>query len=81
MIRIVVAALLLVPTQAWAQAENRPAPSPVYFGDNPIFQIFVDGAEVLLDQVMVCDISDISATDWRRPLATKSYTPTAQSFS
>ena len=25
---------------------------------------------------MVCDISDISATDWRRPLATKSYIPT-----
>src|SRR5207302_1702029 len=38
--------------------------------------IFVDSVEVLLDQVMVCDISDISATDWRRPLATKSYTPT-----
>ena len=25
-----------------AKADNRPAPPPVYFGDNPIFQIFVD---------------------------------------
>ncbi len=59
-----------------AKADNRPAPAPVYFGDNPIFQIFVDGVEAPLEQVMVCDISDVSATDWRRPKATKSYTPT-----
>jgi hypothetical protein len=59
-----------------AKADNRPAPAPVYFGENPVLQIFVEGAEVNLDEVMVCDISDISATDWRRPEATKSYTPT-----
>jgi hypothetical protein len=59
-----------------AKVDNRPAPAPVFFGDNPIFQVFADGAEVLLDQVMVCDISDVSATDWRRPQPTKSYAPT-----
>lgn len=59
-----------------ATADNRPAPAPVYFGGNPIFQIFVDGAEVKFDEVMVCDISDVSATEWRRPSATKSYIPT-----
>jgi hypothetical protein len=58
-----------------AKVDNRSAPAPVYFGDNAVFQIFADGAEVSLDQIIVCDISDASATDWRRPQATKPYTP------
>jgi hypothetical protein len=59
-----------------AKADNGSAPSPIYFGQNPVFQIVVDNALVDFAKVMVCDISDISATDWRRPQATKSYTPT-----
>jgi hypothetical protein len=58
-----------------AKADNGPAPAPVYFGDNPVLQVFADGVAVSPDEVMICDISDISATDWRRPQATKSYTP------
>ena len=59
-----------------AKADNRLAPAPTYFGENPVLQIVVDNALVDFAKVMVCDISDISATDWRRPLATKSYIPT-----
>lgn len=59
-----------------AKADNHPAPSPLYFGGNPVFQIVVDNALVDFSKIMVCDISDISATDWRRPQASKSYTPT-----
>jgi hypothetical protein len=51
-------------------------PTPVYFGSNPVFRVAVDGAFVPFDQVMICDISD-SAADWRRPAASKLYTPTA----
>ncbi len=60
-----------------SEVDGAAAPTPVYFGTNPIFQIAIDGAFVPFDQVMICDISDISATDWRRPLASKSYTPSA----
>jgi len=59
-----------------AKADNQTAPGPLYFGDNPVFQLVVDNALVDFAKVMVCDVSDISATDWRRPQATKSYTPT-----
>jgi hypothetical protein len=58
-----------------SEVDAQPPPTPVYFGDNPVFQILVNGAIVPFDQVMVCDISDISATDWRRPPKTKPYIP------
>ena len=58
-----------------AKVDGLPAPSPVYFGNNPVFQIILNGSIVPFIEVMVCDISDISPTDWRRPLASKSYTP------
>jgi hypothetical protein len=48
---------------------------PVYFGANPVFQVRVAGTLVPFEQVMICDISDLSATDWRRPEASKAYTP------
>jgi hypothetical protein len=60
-----------------SEVDTQPPPTPVYFGANPVFQILVNGAIVPFDQVMVCDISDVSATDWRRPPATKPYTPSA----
>ena len=60
-----------------SEVDTQPAPAPVYFGDNPVFQILANGAIVPFDQVMVCDISDVSATDWRRPPATKPYIPSA----
>ncbi|HEX7288152.1 MAG TPA: hypothetical protein VF532_18340 [Candidatus Angelobacter sp.] len=55
--------------------DQSPTPALVYFGANPVFQIMVDGTLVPFDQIMVCDVSDVSATDWRRPGKTKSYTP------
>jgi hypothetical protein len=58
-----------------AQVDGAAAPAPVHFGRNPVFEIALNGALVSFDQVMVCDISDISATDWRRPPASKAYTP------
>jgi hypothetical protein len=53
------------------------APAPVYFGADPIFQVLVNGTEVPFAQIMICDLGDVSATDWRRPGATKSYQPAA----
>ena len=58
-----------------AKADNAAAPAPLYFGENPILQVFADGVEISPDQIVVCDISDLSAADWRRPLPAKSYTP------
>jgi hypothetical protein len=60
-----------------AEVDNQPTPVPVYFGANPVLQVLVDGAVIPFDQVLVCDISDTSATDWRRPSATKPYHPSA----
>jgi hypothetical protein len=60
-----------------AEVDAATAPAPVYFGTNPVLQVRVDGAIVPFDRVMICDISDISATDWRRPAASKSYRPSA----
>ncbi len=60
-----------------AKVDGLPAPAPVYFGNNPVFQVILNGTIVPFIDVMVCDISDISPTDWRRPLASKSYTPSA----
>jgi hypothetical protein len=58
-----------------AEVNGDPLPTPIYFGDNPVFQIRVNGTLVPFDQIVICDISDISATDWRRPAATLPYTP------
>jgi hypothetical protein len=60
-----------------SEVDQLPPPTPVYFGDDPVFRVAIDGAFVPFDQVMICDTSDISATDWRRPAASKSYTPSA----
>ena len=58
-----------------AEVDGAPLPTPTYFGSNPIFQLRVNGAMVPFDQIMICDISDVSPTDWRRPPTTKPYTP------
>lgn len=58
-----------------SEVDNAPAPTPVYFGTDPVFRVAIDGEFVPFDQIMICDIGDISATDWRRPAASKSYTP------
>lgn len=60
-----------------SEVDGAPTPAPVYFGSNPVFQVAIDGTFVPFDQIMICDTSDISSppTDWRRPDATKSYTP------
>jgi hypothetical protein len=60
-----------------SEVDKVPAAAPVYFGSNPVFQIAIDGIFTPFDQVMICDISDSSATDWRRPANSKSYTPSA----
>jgi hypothetical protein len=58
-----------------AEVDGLTLPTPVYFGANPVFEIAVNGAMVPFDEIMICDISDVSATDWRRPLSTKTYQP------
>lgn len=60
-----------------AEVDGTAPPTPVYFGRNPVFEVSVNGSKVPFDQIMICDISDISATDWRRPPATKNYQPSA----
>jgi hypothetical protein len=60
-----------------AEVDSAPNPTPVYFGANPVFQVLRNGALVPFDRIMICDISDVSATDWRRPAASKPYTPSA----
>jgi hypothetical protein len=60
-----------------SEVDNAPTPAPVWFGANPVFQVMLDGAVLSNDQVMICDTGDISATDWRRPAASKNYIPSA----
>ncbi len=51
-------------------------PSPVYFGDNPVFKILADGTVVPPEQVLICDLSDPQPAipeGWRRPATTKVY--------
>jgi hypothetical protein len=61
-----------------AKVDGVPAPTPVYFGANPVLQVRLSGAATVVpfEQIMICDLGDISVTDWRRPLASKSYVPT-----
>jgi hypothetical protein len=58
-----------------AKVDGAPPPAPIYFGNDPVFQIVVNGTIVPFIEVMICDLGEISATDWRRPLSSKSYTP------
>ena len=58
-----------------AEVDGTTLPAPVYFGANPVFEIAVNGAMVPFDEIMICDISDVSAADWRRPPSTKFYQP------
>ena len=60
-----------------SEVDSAPVPAPVYFGTNPVFRIAIDDTIVPFAQVMICDISGISATDWRRPASSKTYTPSA----
>ncbi len=58
-----------------AEVDNAPLPAPTWFGPNPVFEVMLDGTLVPNDRIMICDTGDISATDWRRPAASKSYIP------
>lgn len=59
-----------------AEVDKTPLPRPVYFRQSdPVFDVAIDGVFVPYDQIMICDTGDISATNWRRPAATKTYTP------
>jgi hypothetical protein len=58
-----------------AEVDGAPAPTPVNFGVNPVFELRVGGNKVPFDQIMICNIEDVSATDWRRPPASKAYVP------
>ena len=58
-----------------SEVDGQPPATPVYFGSSPIFQVMAGGALIPPDQILICDISDISATDWRRPPAVKPYLP------
>ncbi|SPE40632.1 conserved hypothetical protein [Candidatus Sulfopaludibacter sp. SbA3] len=58
-----------------AEVDGTQPPAPVYFGANPVFALRVNGKLVPFDQVTVCSIEDVSATDWRRPASFKPYVP------
>jgi hypothetical protein len=54
-------------------------PRRLYFGDPSVLQVFVDSVEVPPDKIVICDLSDPPTPlpgGWRRPAATKRYTPT-----
>jgi hypothetical protein len=57
-----------------AIADQQPAPL-LLFGVDPIFQISIAGAPVPFEQIQICDIEEVSPTDWRRPASTKQYMP------
>lgn len=61
--------------QALADGE---APRAVYFGAQPVLQVFADGRSVPPERIMVCDLSDPPSPipeGWRRPAAARSYEP------
>jgi hypothetical protein len=45
-----------------ALATGAPPPVPVWFGDDPVLRLFLDGAETPAAKLAVCDLST-----WRRP--------------
>ena len=55
-------------------------PAVVYFGDEPVFQISVDGTVVPPERLVICNLSDPKTAipeGWRRPPASKSYSPSS----
>ncbi|HLF28952.1 MAG TPA: phage tail protein [Anaerolineae bacterium] len=48
-------------------------PHPLYFGETPVWQVFVDAKPAPPEEMLVCDLSD-----WRQPPATKAYRPAGQ---
>ncbi|HWC95596.1 MAG TPA: hypothetical protein VG456_02570 [Candidatus Sulfopaludibacter sp.] len=60
-----------------AEVDGAAAPAAAYFGANPVFALTVNQKPVPFDQIAICSIEDVSATDWRRPAAFKSYHPSA----
>jgi hypothetical protein len=53
-------------------------PHAVYFGAEPVLQVFVDGAPEPLapDRIMICDLADPATSppaDWRRPPTSRTY--------
>lgn len=55
--------------EALRQSPPGHAPAPVYFGANPVLRVFVNGSSVPFAKLRICDVEDVSATDWRRPPA------------
>lgn len=60
-----------------SEVDAAPTATAVWFGANPVFEVMLDGTVVPKDQIVICDTSDISSTDWRRPAASLPYTPSA----
>ena len=51
-------------------------PSAAYFGDVPVVQVWLNGVEVLPEEIAICDLSDPNppiADGWPRPPAVKNY--------
>ncbi|HUX88236.1 MAG TPA: hypothetical protein VMW65_14635 [Chloroflexota bacterium] len=57
---------------------DRTESSRVYFGDEPVLEIRVDGTVVPPERLAICNLSDPTVAipeGWRRPAASKSYLP------
>jgi hypothetical protein len=51
-------------------------PSGTYFGETPVVRVWLNGAEVLPEEIAICDLSDPNPAipdGWPRPPAQKSY--------
>jgi hypothetical protein len=53
-------------------------PQAVYFGADPVLEVFVDGAvdPVPAERLMICDLTDVPGSppaDWRRPPSSRTY--------
>ncbi len=55
-----------------AQVDGK-TPQKTYFGANPVVEVVASGAVIPPEEVMICDLGDLSGTDWRRPPSSKTY--------
>ena len=53
------------------------SPSPIYFANEPVLGVWLDGAHIPPEQIAICNLTDNPAGDWNRPPVQKSYVPSS----